>query len=80
MDSPMRWRFRVEVGLAAVMAVLAALTVVWPDWIEGLTGQSPDHGDGSAEWVVTCIFAAAAVVATGVARWELRRARPATRT
>lgn len=78
MNSPARWRFRAEVGLATVMAVLAILTAVWPDWIEGLTGLSPDHGDGAAEWVVTFIFAMAALIAGGVARWELRRARPAS--
>jgi hypothetical protein len=54
--------------LLAALSALAALAgiVVGPDWIERLTGASPDSGDGSLElaWVLVPIVVAA-LAATG---------------
>lgn len=62
--------------LLAAMSALAALAgiVAGPDWIERLTGASPDNGDGSLElaWVLVPI-AVAALAATG-GRLARRRA------
>ncbi len=46
----MRARWRVEAVTAALFAVITVVTVLWPDWIEGLTTLEPDAGSGSAEW------------------------------
>ncbi len=35
--------FRLEVSLAALTGILGVVTVFWRDWIEALTGWSPDH-------------------------------------
>jgi hypothetical protein len=75
---PLRIRFRIEVALAAIAAVLTVVTAVVPDWIERLTGESPDAGSGEAEWMIAVIFAVAAVGFGLMARREWRRARLAT--
>jgi hypothetical protein len=56
----MRGRPWPESAAAAIVAGLAVLTAVWPDWIEGLTGQDPDNGSGSLELYITAAFAVAA--------------------
>jgi hypothetical protein len=28
------------------------LTIVWPDWIEALTGYDPDQHNGTVEWLI----------------------------
>jgi hypothetical protein len=38
--------------LAAFCGILALLTIVWPDWIEALTGFDPDQHDGTVEWLI----------------------------
>lgn len=53
-------RFWIELALCIASAALTAITIAWPDWIEGLFGLEPDGGDGSTEWG----FALALVVAT----------------
>jgi hypothetical protein len=53
-------------------AFLAALTVVWRDWIEGLFGFSPDRGNGSFEWEFVAVCFAAAILCSVVARREWR--------
>jgi hypothetical protein len=77
MDGKIRRRFWPESAAAAIAAGLAVLTAVWPDWIEGLTGQDPDNGNGSLELYITAAFAVAAVVLAIAARAEWRRARAA---
>jgi hypothetical protein len=69
-------RFLLAVVAASLSASLAVLTVVWSEWIEALTGLDPDHGNGSAEWLVVLALAVIAVGATAAARgqWRQRRA------
>ena len=49
MDRKMRRRFWPESSAAVIAAGLAALMALWPDWIAGLTGQTPGDGNGSFE-------------------------------
>jgi hypothetical protein len=52
-------KFWLEVALALISAALLALTIVAPDWMEGLFGAAPDAGDGSAERQLRDVPAAA---------------------
>ena len=67
---------RLEFTLAIVSVALLVLTLVWSDWIEGVFGLDPDHGDGSFEWVVVGSTAVAAIVFSLLAArsWRLGRA------
>jgi hypothetical protein len=69
----LRRRLRVEVVLAGVSAVLCVLTVVFPEWIEALTGLEPDAGSGSLEWIVAGVFLTATVASAILARRDYRR-------
>ena len=77
MGQRVRWRFWPEAIFACVSGFLAVLTAVRPDWIEGLTGFSPDGGNGLVEWGIVVAFAGGAVVLMLSAWYELRRAQPA---
>jgi hypothetical protein len=59
--------------LAVISAVLCVLTLVFPDWIEELTGLEPDAGSGALEWIIAGIFLAAAIVSATLARRDYRR-------
>jgi hypothetical protein len=48
---------RVEAAVAAATAVLCVLTIAWPDWVEGITGLDPDHGNGWFEWALVVVLA-----------------------
>jgi hypothetical protein len=67
-------RFWLELALAAIAVILFVLTLVWHDWIEAF-GIEPDGGNGSLEWVIVGVFAAAALVCGALARAEWRRSR-----
>jgi hypothetical protein len=68
-------RARGEVALAVLALVLAAVTAVWPTWIESLFEVSPDAGTGETEWWLVAVFLAMAVAAAVLARRDLRAAR-----
>jgi uncharacterized membrane protein len=55
-------RLWVEMALGAASAVLLAITLVWPDWIERVVDFAPDSGDGSVEWGWAAGFAVATLV------------------
>jgi hypothetical protein len=74
-----RRRFWAESVSAASAAVLALVTVVWPDWIEIVTGSAPDGGSGALERAVVGGLAATAILLAAVARAEWRRAAVAAR-
>jgi hypothetical protein len=79
MFGSVRRRFWTESVSAAMAAVLALVTVVWPDWIEIVTGSAPDGGSGALERAAVAGLAAAAILLAAAARAEWRRAAPAAR-
>jgi hypothetical protein len=64
---PLPQRFWVETATGLISAVLLALTVLMPDWIERLFGSTPDAGDGSTEWRLALSLASISVVMFGFA-------------
>ena len=68
-------RARVEAGLAILATILAVVTLVWPTWIESVSGLEPDGGTGEAEWWLAFVFAALAAALTLLARRDYRLAR-----
>jgi hypothetical protein len=75
-DPALRRRFWPEIALAVVSAALAALTLVWRDWIERVFGVDPDRGSGALEWSIVVALLLLAVVFAALARAEVRRASP----
>jgi hypothetical protein len=68
----LRKRFHAELALAVLSTCLGVLTLVWPDWIEGLTGLDPDAHDGSAEWLIALGLGLVAAVCSALARRDYR--------
>ena len=66
-----------ETTLAATTGFLAALTILWPDWIEASTGWDPDHQDGALEVLIVIGLALASVCLSLVARHGWRMVRTA---
>jgi hypothetical protein len=62
-----------ESAIASAGTLLAALTLVWPDWIESVTGLDPDRHSGTLEWLIAVGCCLAAAVASVLARREWRR-------
>ena len=75
---PLRRRFWIEAGLAAVSAVALVLTAVWPHWIEEVLRIDADRGTGAVEWAIVAALVVCAVVLPESARREWRRAHPAS--
>ena len=75
MTSNLRVRFWVEVGLAALCALLAILTLFTRDWIEALTGFDPDNHNGSFEWMIVAALALVCILLSIAARADWRRLR-----
>jgi hypothetical protein len=78
MRKTLRLRFWLEVGAATITAIMFAITLVWRDWIEVLFRIDPDNGNGSFEWLVVIALLALTMMLLAVARYEWRRAKPAT--
>ena len=72
-----RARFWLEAGLASLCGFLAVLTLLWRDWIEATTGFSPDHHNGSVEWLIVAGLLAVCVLVGLAARSEWQRSRAA---
>jgi hypothetical protein len=68
---------RVETVSAGIFGVLAVVTMLWPTWIESITGLEPDAGSGVAEWAVVVVLAVAAVGAAALARRDYRNIKAA---
>jgi hypothetical protein len=73
MRTGMRVRFWVEAALTACSGALAALTLVWRDWLEAIFGTDPDRHSGSLEWLVVAILLVVALGAGALAHAEWRR-------
>jgi len=70
-------RFWIEALFAGASAFLAALTIVWRDWIEAAFGVDPDGGTAALEWAIVTALVLAALVAALIARADLRAGRAA---
>jgi hypothetical protein len=75
MKTTLRARFWLETGLALLSGCLLVLTLVWPDWIEAITGFEPDNHSGSVEWGLVATLLTVSVVGSILARIEWRRQR-----
>jgi hypothetical protein len=75
MQRPLSAAFWIELLLSIIGAFLTALTIVWPDWVEGLFGVDPDGGSGSSEWGITLVFIVVTVMLAAWARRTWRRDR-----
>jgi hypothetical protein len=62
-----------ELSAAILLVAVSALTLVWPDWIEGLLGLDPDAGSGAAETGLVCVCAIGAAALWYHRRLTLRR-------
>ena len=60
--------FRIEVSLAVLTGLLGVLTLFWPDWIEALTGWSPDRHNGSVEFGLVAMLVITSVSCAAIAR------------
>ncbi|MEO7268203.1 MAG: hypothetical protein ABIW49_03230 [Knoellia sp.] len=56
-------RSRLAAALAVLFAAAALATLIWPTWIEGLTGLEPDAGSGESEWWLVALLGLAALTA-----------------
>ena len=65
--------FRIEVALAVLTGVLGVLSLFWRDWIEALTGWSPDRHSGSVEFGLIAVLLLTSVSCAAVARSTHRR-------
>jgi hypothetical protein len=68
-------RVRIELVLATLCVLGAIATLIWPTWIESLTGLEPDAGSGETEWWLVVVLGVAAVVAGYLARRDFRAAQ-----
>ena len=69
----MKRRVRMETGLACLSLLVLLATLVWREWIEFAFRVDPDHGNGSVEWFVVGLCAAATVVFGAHARADWKR-------
>jgi len=79
MQRPLSAAFWIELLLSIISGILTALTIVWPDWIEGLFEVDPDAGSGSSEWGITLVFIVVTVMLAAWARRTWRRDRDGPR-
>jgi hypothetical protein len=75
MNSPVRWRFWVEIALGSLSLALLVLTLITREWIEALFGVDPDRGSGALEWALVSALAVATAVLGLIARFEWSRPR-----
>ena len=71
-------RMIVEFVFAGIFAILAIVTLVYPQWVEAVFGIDPDRGSGALEWIIVAAFGALALIAAGLGtRTAVTRARTA---
>jgi hypothetical protein len=66
-------RAKAQLICAITFAVLTLAALVFPVWIEDLTGLSPDHGNGELEMLAAVPFGLASCV-FGLLAFRTRRA------
>lgn len=75
MRATVRARFWIESVFAGSCAFFAVLTWLWRDWIEAVTGLSPDHHHGSFEWKLVSTLCVLCLLAALAAHFESVRMR-----
>jgi hypothetical protein len=75
MPRTVRIRYQVERVLAVLSGVAFLMSLLVPEWIELLTGASPDGGDGGAEWGFSIVLLIGTLLFTLAARRDRRAAR-----
>ena len=73
MNMHLRSRARWELALAGVSFGLFALTLVYPEWIEALSGFEPDARSGALEFAVAGALLLVALVSAALASRDRRR-------
>jgi hypothetical protein len=68
-----RVRIWIESVLAVLIGGLGILTIFWSDWIEGILGWDPDHGNGSVERYIVIGLIVIGVAFFSISRIEVRR-------
>ena len=74
MHSARTARWKTEALAAAVFAIAAAVTAVFPQWMEAL-GFDPDHGSGAAEWAIIGLLGLACLACSTGSSVHFRRHR-----
>jgi hypothetical protein len=70
----MRLRFWIELAVGGIALLVCLLTVISPEWIEGLFKVEPDGGSGELEWAIVGVLFSMALTLSLMARTEWRRA------
>ena len=65
--------------VAAISGSLSLITVLWPDWIEAVSGWDPDQHDGAVEWAIVATMLLVTIVMLAIADRSRRRVRAAER-
>ena len=73
MEQQLYRRVRIESTLACVSAALFVATLIYPEWIEALTGLEPDAGSGALELLVSAVFLVVAIGLALLSRRDRRR-------
>jgi hypothetical protein len=73
MNMQLRSRASCEMALAGVSFGLFALTLVYPEWIEAVTGFEPDAGSGALEYAVAGALLLVALGSAALAKRDRRR-------
>ena len=71
-------RYQIERVLAALCGLALLLSLFLPQWIERLSGASPDGGNGEAEWLVSIGLLVLTLCFSAFARRDHRMLRAAT--
>ena len=66
------WRFWLPAALALLALAATVASLVDPQWIENLFGESPDAGSGESEWWFAVMFGVLAIASAALARWRWR--------
>ncbi len=74
MKKNFRRRFWIEIASASTTSVLALITLIFPDWIEFVSGLDPDQHGGSAEWLIVGGLILITILVLALAATEWRRA------
>ena len=72
------WSFWLPFIACLIAGAATIASVIEPEWIERVSGFSPDAGSGETEWLIPAVAAVVAVVAFAVTRLQWRRIQPAS--